>query len=264
MIVNIAVNARDAMLEGGRRDARIEISTSNVGVEAVQAQLDPAITQRQDVRLAIADNGVGIDPQILSLIWEPFFTTKAPGSGVGLGLATVFGIVRQAGGHVHVDSKPGNGATFMVDLPAVDAAPAMEQPAASAKPEPPGRETILVVEDEPAVLGFATQLLERKGYRVLRASNGKEAIDISLNHQGHIDLLFSDIVMPGLSGHDAALAIREHRPATRVLLTSGYSEQTNCQSGMQLEVPFLPKPYSTQDLLGAVRDAINGQTRDRD
>ena len=249
VIVNLVVNARDAVGPGGR----IEISTSNVGVETSRRRFDGASAHRRDVRLKVTDDGVGIEPEHIELIWEPFFTTKPSGGG-GLGLATVFGIVRTAGGHIHVDSAPGRGASFMIDLPAVEGEPAVEE-AASEPAGGRGRETILVVEDEPAVLGFASQLLERNGYRVLRASNGKEALNVSRTHPGEIDLVFSDIVMPGMNGREAARTIQADRPDTRILLASGYSEETN-QSGGRLDVPFLPKPYSTDELLRAIRDAL--------
>jgi two-component system cell cycle sensor histidine kinase/response regulator CckA len=256
VIVNLAVNARDAMPVGGR----ITITTSNVSLEATETEASATgAVPRDSVRLAMTDTGSGIDPSIMDLIWEPFFTTKPPGAGAGLGLATVFGIVRQAGGHLHVESQPGAGATFMVDLPAVigdasgDAAAIRE---AVLPRSPSGHETILVVEDEPAVLGFASRLLERSGYRVLRARDGEQAIKTSRRHQGPIDLLFSDIVMPGMSGRDAASAIKAVRPDIKLLFTSGYSEQTNVRRGGRSRLRFLAKPYSGEDLLSAVRAAM--------
>jgi two-component system cell cycle sensor histidine kinase/response regulator CckA len=256
VIVNLAVNARDAMPAGGR----ITIATSNVSLEAAEAGVSATGgAPRDNVRLAMADTGTGIDPSIIDLIWEPFFTTKPPGAGAGLGLATVFGIVRQAGGHLHVESQPGAGATFMVDLPAVigDASgDVAEIPPAAIPRSPAGHETILVVEDEPAVLGFASRLLERSGYQVLQARDGEQAIETSRRHQGSIDLLFSDIVMPGMSGHDAASAIKAIRPGIGLLFTSGYSEQTNVRRGGRSRPRFLAKPYSGDDLLAAVREAM--------
>jgi signal transduction histidine kinase/CheY-like chemotaxis protein len=255
VIVNLAANARDAMPNGGR----ITISTSNVTLEPAQAVMYPGVPPGEYVRLSMADTGIGIDPEMRDLIWDPFFTTKGPGSGVGLGLATVFGIVRQSGGHLHLESEVGQGSLFMVDLPAV-AEEADEAGAALPLPSPArGRETILVVEDEPAVLGFASQLLERSGYSVLRAHNGREAVETARRHSGQIDLLFSDMVMPGLTGHETATEIRAARPEIKLLFSSGYSEEMNMRLSAEARFPFVPKPYSADDLLHAVRAAIGSE-----
>ncbi len=252
VIVNLVANARDAMPDGGS----ITISTSNVTLEPDEAHLEPGADSGDYVRLAISDTGVGMDAEMLDLIWEPFFTTKGPGSGIGLGLATVFGIVRQSGGHIHVESTPGHGSTFMIDMPAVAAE--MPEPLADtlAPVLTPGQETILVVEDEPAVLGFASQLLERNGYRVLRAHDGKEALAIAEAHSGPIDLVFTDMVMPGMSGPETAAAIRAARPRIKLLFSSGYSEEMNVRRGSEAKLPFVPKPYSAEQLLEAIRLAI--------
>jgi PAS domain S-box-containing protein len=255
VIVNLAANARDAMPNGGR----ITISTANVTLEPEQAHVYPGVEPGSYVRLAMEDTGVGIDPEMLDLIWEPFFTTKAPGSGIGLGLATVFGIVRQSGGHIHVQSERGRGSTFMIDMPAVAAEAPMPVPPPSALSPARGQETILVVEDEPAVLGFASRLLERNGYRVLGASNGTEALAIARAHPGPIDLLFSDMVMPGMSGPETAAAIKAARPRIKLLFSSGYSEEMNLRRGGEAKLPFVSKPYSAEDLLAAVRLAIGAE-----
>jgi CheY-like chemotaxis protein len=255
VIVNLAANARDAMPNGGR----ITIATSNVTLEDEKAWLYPGGAVGDYVRLSMADTGIGIDPEMRDLIWDPFFTTKGPGSGVGLGLATVFGIVRQSGGHVHLQSEVGQGSVFMIDLPAV-AEETDEAAAAEPGPAPAhGRETILVVEDEPAVLGFASQLLERSGYSVLRAHDGREAVDTARRHTGPIDLLFSDMVMPGMTGRETAAEIRATRPQIKLLFSSGYSEEMNLRRDAEARFPFVAKPYSADDLLHAVRAAIGGE-----
>jgi two-component system cell cycle sensor histidine kinase/response regulator CckA len=257
VIVNLAANARDAMPGGGR----LTISTQNVEVDSAYAASHTGGQTGDFVRLSIADTGVGMDSETVEHIFEPFFTTKGPGGNVGLGLATVFGIVRQSGGHIRVDSQPGRGSTFVIDLPAVEGPneAAVEIVAAPA-PEavPAGAETILVVEDEPAVLSFAARLLDRHGYTVLHASNGEEAIDRARTHDGRIDLLFSDLVMPGLTGQQTAAAIRAMRPDIGLLFASGYSDDMNAGDRTPAGIRFLAKPYTAEGLLRAVRDALAG------
>jgi two-component system, cell cycle sensor histidine kinase and response regulator CckA len=256
VIVNLAVNARDAMPSGGQ----LSIATENVTLEDADVASHPEIRPGAFVRLSITDTGVGMDAGTTERIFEPFFTTKSPGSGTGLGLSTVFGIVRQSGGRVSVVSEPGVGSVFHIDLPAVDSEPDEADQPVLENSTVAGRETILVVEDEAAVLGFAAQLLERNGYTVLRAAAGDEAIEIARTYPARIDLLFSDVVMPGLTGQETAEAVGSMRPETRHLLASGYSDELNTQRGAApLEVPFIEKPYSAASLLKAVRQAIDAK-----
>jgi PAS domain S-box-containing protein len=242
VIVNLAANGRDAMPDGGR----LTISTQN----SVDAE------ERSWIRMRITDTGSGMDAAVSEHIFEPFFTTKGAGSGTGLGLATVFGIVRQSGGNITVESSPGQGSSFCIDLPVSDSEPdAVTVPAAGGV-QHVGRETILVVEDEPAVLGFASQLLERHGYTVLRASTGEEAVDMARRYTGRIDLLFTDLVMPGLTGYQTAAAVKALRPEVRQLLASGYSEEMNANRDSAAGPPFIEKPYGVDACLLAVREAL--------
>jgi len=246
VIVNLAANGRDAMPGGGK----LTISTEN----AVDAET------RGWVRLRISDTGVGMDAGTAEHIFEPFFTTKSPGSGTGLGLATVFGIVRQSGGNVTVDSEPGQGSSFLIDLPVSDSEPDQDAAPAAGSTLHVGRETVLVVEDEPAVLSFAAQLLERRGYTVLRAATGEEAVDLAARYSAQIDLLFSDLVMPGLTGYQTAAAVGALRPAIRRLFASGYSEELHAnRDSLEASLPFIEKPYSVDALLQAVRMALSGE-----
>jgi two-component system cell cycle sensor histidine kinase/response regulator CckA len=246
VIVNLAANARDAMPGGGK----LTIATENVADGGSQ----------QWVRMRISDTGVGMDDATAEHIFEPFFTTKGPGSGTGLGLATVFGIVRQSGGNVAVISTPGQGSTFCIDLPVNESDPEEMAGPASDRPTERGRGTLLVVEDEPAVLSFAAHLLERSGYTVLCAASGEEAVELAKNYSGPIDLIFSDMVMPGLTGHETAGAVRATRPDIRLLFASGYSEETNVTrvagDSAAEDAAFVAKPYGMEALLRAVRDVL--------
>jgi CheY-like chemotaxis protein len=254
VIVNLAVNARDAMPPGG---GSMTIRTENVSHDGTHSAEHPEFKAGDYVRLSIADTGVGMEPGTLEHIFEPFFTTRGAAGGTGLGLATVYGIVRASGGDIAVTSELGHGSCFMIYLPAVDAvaqaAPLPEQ----ARPVVPGRETILVVEDEKAVLDLAVKLLRRQGYTVLRASSGKEAVELARSHPGRIDLLFSDLVMPGLSGQETGKAIRAIRPGIRELFSSGYSEDMNASRGLEPGFRFVAKPYTSETLSRSVRDALN-------
>jgi two-component system cell cycle sensor histidine kinase/response regulator CckA len=251
VVVNLAANARDAMPNGGT----MAIATENAVLDDAPAGQHGDVPPGEYVRLSIADTGEGMDPETVERIFEPFFTTRGQSGGVGLGLATVFGIVRQSGGVVHVRSERDRGSVFVIELPVAEEA-VVQDPA---QPRDPvvavGRETVLVVEDEPAVLSFAAQLLGRNGYTVLQASSGEEAVEIARTHAGQIDLLFSDLVMPGLTGQQTAAAIRAMRPAIRQLFSSGYSEEVNV-GGEATGAPFVAKPYTAAALLVAVREAL--------
>ena len=253
VIVNLAANARDAMPSGGR----LTIETDNVTLDETDLAGHPEVGPGQFVRLAMSDTGIGMDSRTADHIFEPFYTTKGPGSGTGLGLATVFGIVRQSGGRVGVVSEPAMGSRFEIDLPAVQGDVESDEDPAPSGDTPAGRETVLVVEDEPAVLGFAARLLERNGYTVLKAANGHEAVEIARSYPSGIDLIFSDIVMPGLSGHETSARIAAMRPQTRHLLASGYSEDMARRGATPVGIPFIEKPYTASSLLNAVRQALD-------
>jgi CheY-like chemotaxis protein len=238
---------------------QLTIATENVVFDDLYAADHPEVRPGKYVRLTISDTGVGMDASTAAHIFEPFFTTKNPGRGTGLGLATVFGIVNQAEGHVSVESAPGQGATFRIDLPAIDLEPDEAASVEAKGPAERGRETVLVVEDEPAVLRFAATLLERSGYTVLRAPTGDEAVELARHHPGQIDLLFSDMVMPGLTGRETAAAVQATRPGIRLLFASGYSEEMNAsRDGRGIGDAFLSKPYAADALLRAVRASLAG------
>jgi PAS domain S-box-containing protein len=253
VLMNLAVNARDAM----RGSGRLRISTGTA--ELVGPASDSEAGRQPAVRVRVTDTGEGIRPDILPRIFEPFFTTKAPGKGTGLGLATVLGIVRQHGGSVLVESSPGEGTVFDVLLPV--ASPGDE---ASVLPEPAplpsrGSETVLLVEDESALRRLARKVLEGAGYRVLEAEDGPEALRV-LGQSGPADLLLTDMSLPGgMSGSDLARAVQDRHPELRVILTSGYDMRaTGSPSTLDPRWQFLLKPVRSRDLLAAMRRSLDG------
>ena len=255
VLMNLSVNARDAMSEGGV--LRIETTATEVGDE-VLARLGDAVPGPY-VRLEVSDTGTGIPPEVLPRIFEPFFTTKEVGKGSGLGLATTFGIVKQHHGWIDVRSASGEGTCFQVYLPALTEA-RQPTPAPSTRPVPAGgTETILVVEDEPALLRVIRTGLEQHGYRVLEAGNGVEAERVWGRHGGQVDLLLTDVVMPQeIDGVELASRLRVHQPGLRVLYCSGYSEEL---AGLTLELHprecFLQKPFTLEQLLETVRRCLD-------
>jgi signal transduction histidine kinase len=252
VLVNLVANARDAMPSGGD----LTISTANRPGDPA----DPALQQGPWVELTVRDTGVGIDPEIREKIFDPFFTTKAIGKGTGLGLASVYGIIRQSGGHVRVESAPGEGTAFRIYLPAVlDAKPAAPVEASAALPDAgSGQETILIVEDEPQVLALAREVLEEKGYRVLHAADGAAAVETVAAHRGPLDLLITDMVMPGPGGPDTYRRIRAMRPGIRVLYISGYAEEAIAdRAGAAHGGELLEKPFTPGQLLRRVRQILD-------
>ncbi|WP_439628546.1 ATP-binding protein [Gemmata sp.] len=252
VVVNLAVNARDAMPRGGR----LTVRTRNVEV-AAGADRRPG----RYAELAVSDTGTGMTDGVRAKLFEPFFTTKGVGQGTGLGLATVHGIVSQAGGHVGVETKLGEGTTFSVLLPAVDGPdPRAPGPRAGAGPGAPrGSELVLLVEDELAVRRLARAALEGVGYRVLEAASGAEAVRIADGCADPIDLLVTDVVMPGMGGRDVAAALRARRPVTRVLFVSGYTDGAIVPHGVDGDgVAFLQKPYTPRSLARKVRAVLDG------
>jgi CheY-like chemotaxis protein len=260
VIVNLAVNAGDAMPEGGR----LTIEVANAELDATYAaQHGQEIQPGPHVLLAVSDTGTGIDPQTQTQIFEPFFTTKEPGKGTGMGLATVYGIVKQSGGAVLVYSEPGRGTTFRIYLPreTEEAGAAADRPAVQPSAGT-STGTILLVEDEPAVRGFARRTLSRLGYTVLEAADGAAAQAQSSAHQGGIDLLLTDVIMPGLLGHQLAEQLAAVRPGLRVLYVSGFTENSVIHQGVpDAGIAFLPKPFSAEALAGAVRRALEAPAR---
>ncbi len=255
VLLNLVVNARDAMPRGGR----LVIRTGELTVRASEPLPHPDASPGDYVSLSVADNGCGIPPDVLPHIFEPFFTTKEAGKGTGLGLATVFGVVKQHEGWLEVESEPGRGTTFRIHLRAC-APRAPSRPAEAAEPEPRGgSETILVVEDEEQVRRLTRLILEQHGYRVLEAPRADAALRIWDEQQGRIDLLLTDVVMPGgMSGPELAASLRERAPRLPVLFSSGYcAEMAGRDLVLRPGQTFLQKPATHQELLAMVRRALD-------
>jgi two-component system cell cycle sensor histidine kinase/response regulator CckA len=258
IIMNLAVNARDAMPTGGR----LIIETSNAELDRTYNSTHPIVRPGRYVLLAVSDTGTGMNAETQAHIFEPFFTTKEPGKGTGLGLATVYGVVKQSGGFIWVYSELGKGTSFKIYLPRVDQPEDKGNPAQSFAEAPRGTETILLAEDEQDVREVAREFLESGGYTVIEAFNGAEALRLAAEHKASIDLLVTDMVMPGMTGKELAGRLQHQHSGLGVIYMSGYSEQTvveNAQadSGMLL----LTKPFSRGSILRAVREALN-VTRD--
>ncbi len=254
ILVNLAVNSRDAMPGGGR----LLVRTFGQMFDEHQAQLQPDARTGHYVCLQVTDTGSGIPPEILPRIFEPFFTTKEPGKGTGLGLATVFGIVKQHGGFITVESEPGRGTTFQIFIPAREAAP--ESQAAPARSGVRcGSETILLVEDDSSVRSLMRTTLSRRGYHVLEAANGVQALDLWGKHQQRIALLVTDLVMPaGLSGQELAGRLQQEKPQLKVIFTSGYSAETaGGQIFLKPDENFLQKPFPLDHFLENVRRCLD-------
>jgi CheY-like chemotaxis protein len=222
--------------------------------------VDPeeAVAPGRLVALTVRDTGHGMDERTRSRAFEPFFTTKAASGGSGLGLSMVYGIVQQSGGQIALESEPGRGSSFRILLPRADGPPAPPEPGLTQAPMSKGGETVLVVEDEPAIRSLACEMLEAQGYRALRAGSGEEALGLAVRHPGPIDLLVSDVVMPGLAGPALAERFRLVRPAIRVLFISGYEGDDLVRRGVSGEaVLFLPKPFTADELGRRVREALD-------
>jgi signal transduction histidine kinase/CheY-like chemotaxis protein len=252
ILVNLAVNARDAMPAGGE----LRIDTANMDIDEEYAASRPGLAPGPHVRLRVSDTGVGMPPETLQRAFDPFFTTKPPGQGTGLGLATVYGIVKQAGGRSQIYSEPDVGTTFTVLLPATDQVTSLiERPTNS--PVRRGEETILLVEDEQALREVTRRILTGAGYRVIVATNGPEALKAASGHTGPIDLLLSDVIMPQMPGPQLAKRLLAQRPSIRVLLMSGFA-QPILDSGGHLDagVTLIEKPFSGPGLLAKIAQVI--------
>jgi nitrogen-specific signal transduction histidine kinase/CheY-like chemotaxis protein len=254
VLVNLAVNARDAMPDGGT----LTIDTSNVTVDAESVAGGSKSRQGQNVRLRVSDTGTGMPPEVIAHAFEPFFTTKDEGAGTGLGLATVYGIVAQAEGHVQIYSEPGMGTTFTITLPVTTQAPFPPPPEVPYQRTPEG-ETILVVEDETALREVTRRILAGNGYHVITAANGPDALAIARSHPGEIHLLVTDVVMPQMLGKEVAERIQAIKPEIEVLYMSGYARPVLASQGrLDPGVALLEKPFSEADLLAMAGQVLNG------
>jgi PAS domain S-box-containing protein len=258
VLLNLAVNARDAMPRGGL----LTIETENVKLKEQFAFDHDAVEPGSYVMLAVSDTGVGMDLETRQRAFEPFFTTKEQGKGTGLGLSTVYGIVRQSSGHVWVYSEPGHGTCFRIYLPQAEPAAGASStvPAVTKEPVRPGSgtETLLIVEDERAVRELTRHVLGLHGYRTLDAANGSEALAVAAAHDGPIDLLVTDVVMPGMSGPELAAKLQTARPETAVLFVSGYTSHAAVRGEILQEgSDFLQKPFTPTDLAATVRKILD-------
>jgi signal transduction histidine kinase len=254
VLLNLAVNARDAMPAGGT----LIIETDNFTVDDEYANRDPRVSAASYVRLRVVDTGAGMTGDIMERAFEPFFSTKPKDQGTGLGLATVYGIVTQAGGAVDLTSTVGAGTTITILLPSVSSPITVAAPPRAHNRRRQGGETILVVEDEHLVLDVASRILSRNGYEVLAAQGGAQALELIRAHRGTIHLLLTDVVMPGLNGTEVAAMITKLRPKIRVLYMSGYSESVVTSQGVvQTGMRLVSKPFVAADLLDLVRSTLD-------
>jgi len=253
-LINLAINARDAMLQGGT----LSIALENITLDTPPTHTQNSLLSGDYVLLTVRDTGVGIEKSVLKHIFEPFYTTKPMTKGTGLGLAIVHGIIEQNGGHIQVESVAGQGTTFSIYLPRIQM-PLVEQAGVSVLEETYGTETILLVEDETVVRDMAATALSRKGYTVLRAEGGAEALILAAMHKSEIHLLLTDVVMPEMGGGEVARRIAEIRPEIKVLFTTGYTDDALIQQGSLHNLfPVLQKPYSLSLLTHHVRLALKG------
>jgi len=257
VLVNLVVNARDAMPQGGR----ITIETRNIDLDENYTSEHAPVVPGRYVMLAVGDTGVGMTQDTREHAFDPFFTTKEAGKGTGLGLATVYGIVKQSGGYVWIYSEPGLGTTLKLYLPEVSAVAAFatSEPRAASTETQRGSETILLVEDEEAVRGLTLRILQRQGYRVIAAQHGREAMEIASKEEGHIHLVLTDVVMPGMNGRGLVERLSGIRPRIKSLYMSGYTDDDIIRRGfIEPSKSFLQKPFTSDALLQTVRKVLDG------
>jgi PAS domain S-box-containing protein len=252
IVMNLAANARDAMPQGGR-----------LSIETADVELDPTGARRHNVQpgayvlLAVSDTGQGMDAVTQARLFEPFFTTKEPGKGTGLGLSTIYGIVRQCGGAILVDSEPGRGSSFRIYLPRIREE-AAAPPGRLAPAQARGDETVVLVEDESMVKNLVSEVLRKAGYRVMEFANGREALARTRRHAGSIQLLVTDVVMPGMSGIELGRQLALGRPEMRILFLSGYADDVVARHGvLPPGSAFLQKPFTPDTLLRTVRGLLD-------
>ncbi len=254
IVMNLVVNARDSMPRGGR----VIVETSNADLDETFARKHAPTRPGSYVMLAVSDTGSGMDEATQARIFEPFFTTKQLGKGTGLGLATVYGIVKQSDGYIWVYSEPRMGSIFKIYLPRVDAEVSMEQAGGTTSRLPSGSETVLLVEDDRAVRVLASEILQMNGYKVLPARDGREALDLVRGHNRPIHLLLTDVVMPQMSGRQVAESIAGIHPEIRVLYMSGYTDSVIAHHGvLPADVAYLQKPFTADFLARKVREVLD-------
>jgi CheY-like chemotaxis protein len=252
VVMNLALNARDAMPKGGT----LTIETADASLELRAARAQAGLMPGRYVTITVRDTGIGMDEETQSRLFEPFFTTKPKGEGTGLGLPTVFGIVSQAGGHIGVTSAPGAGSTFTVSLPlhsGDDAAVGLPE---AIVPVPRGTETILVADDEDAIRIAVRRYLQKQGYTVIAARDGRDAIERAHAHPGRIDLLLTDMVMPEMSGRELIQHLTWEQPGLRVLCMSGFTDDVSLRAGLRGRDAFIQKPFALDELSRQIRRVL--------
>ncbi len=257
IIMNLAVNARDAMPTGGK----LKIRTANFEIDQTYTRNHPGSKAGNYVLLAVTDTGTGMDPETLTHMFEPFFTTKERGKGTGLGLATVYGIVKQSNGYIWVNSAPGKGTSFEIYLPRYAGQPAEEQKVDSEE-RLRGSESILLVEDAEPLRKLARRFLETGGFRVMSAGSGEEALEVAAGFGGIFDLLLTDVVMPGMNGRVLAEQLLPRQPGMKVLYMSGYTDSFIAGHGvLEIGTHLLHKPFTDEVLIRKVREVLDGGKR---
>lgn len=252
VIMNLVVNAIDAMPRGGKLD----IETSNVELTEATPRFSFPIKAGLYAVVTVRDTGQGMDAATLSHVFEPFFTTKGKTKGSGLGLSTAYGIVKQSGGYISADSSPGEGAVFQVYLPGLDQDP--EPVPEEIKTAADGTETILLAEDSKMVRELTRELLEARGYKIIEASNGEEALEICRTHSGAIDLILSDIIMLKMTGRELAEQAVQLRPGIKVVLMSGYADEITTDQIVKTGFQFIAKPFTSNALATKIRETLEG------
>ena len=254
VIMNLAVNARDAMPMGGK----LKIQTGNVELDQAYTWNHPGSKVGSYVILTVTDTGTGMDAGTLTHIFEPFFTTKERGKGTGLGLATVYGVVKQSNGYIWVDSAPGKGTSFQIYLPQHVGQPVVDTPITDSREKLRGSETILLVEDADPLRKLAQTFLEGGGFRVLSAENGEKALELAARFGGKFDLLLTDVVMPGMNGRVLAEQLFSRQPGMKVLYMSGYTDSFIAGHGvLDPKTHLLHKPFTEEVLIRKVREVLD-------
>jgi CheY-like chemotaxis protein/two-component sensor histidine kinase len=253
VLMNLVVNARDAMPDGGK----ITITTGEVSVDDLDRREHTFLQAGRYVLLSVTDTGCGMDEETQSRIFEPFFTTKDKGKGTGLGLSTVYGIVKQSNGYIVTQSKLGLGTTFRIYLPLAEENKDQSEGCKTTTQASGGSETVLLVEDEESVRELVRQTLQSRGYNVLEAENGEAGLEVAANHSGTIHILISDVVMPGMGGRALAEQMKRAHPQIKVLFLSGYTEDAVIQGGLESGTSFLQKPFTLQALTRKVREVLS-------